>query len=263
MALEKAVKDALKDVDKTIVAKIEKLNDTAEATEKVRDANKHLTDQRTDWEKKEKEYKSTITEFETGKTKFEDSIKEKDLKITTLEKEKLTPEDLVKLKASEDLQAKINALTETVIGVKKELEDSKTATAEATKKSDEATQNAAVEAQKIKVQKELIKNNVIDNDKGNSNTVALHAMAALGNYKVEVVDGKIVEKYYTRNDKNELAESDLSGIAKDFAEKNQSSVSASGNSGSGENHGRSSYNSSSNPQTFQEQKVEADRLLNA
>jgi hypothetical protein len=263
MALDKAIKDALKDVNADIVSKIEKLNETAEATEKVRDANKDLTTQRTEWEKKEKDYKSKITNFESEKTKFEDSIKEKDTKISTLEKEKLSPEDLVKLKENDDLKAKLNAITETVSNLEKENKESKRKQEESDKKAAQATRNAAIEAQKIKVQKELIKNNVIDTDKGMSNTLALHALSALGHYKVDVDEGgKVIEKYYTKNSNNELAESDLASIVKDFAEKNPSSVSASGNNGTGENHNRSRYSSNSEPKTLQEQGAVADKLLN-
>jgi len=254
MSLDKAIKDALKDVkvgDSTAISIVEAAFDKAEAKDKVQKANEELTAQRKEWEVKEKEYKSKNAELESKVQKFEKSDKEKTEKISVLEKEKLTPEEREKLKASEALKADMNQIIEEVKALKEDNETQKNKRIEAEKASRVAILNERKQAQKTAISTELSKHKIIDG----KNAQAMHVLFGDGWAKLEVNDdGTTEEKYYTKNSEGELVTSTLAKTIANFAENNKFYVAPSGNIGTGQNHNRFEQGSGGKFETYKDEK---------
>ncbi len=228
MALDKKIKDALKDLeDKSVLEAVEKINDSAEAKGKVQKANEELTTQRKEWEDKEKGYKTKIADNDTA-------LIEKDSKIKSLEESTLSSEELQKLKTIEKTQADFNAVLEEVKGLKEKIEVSDKRVLDAEEKSKKASQSEKEQALKTGISNVLAKHNITDV----KNETAMHTIFAKGHATLETDEaGNTVEAYYTFNEKNEKVTSSLENMVSSFAESNKFLVSSSGNRGTGQGHG--------------------------
>jgi hypothetical protein len=229
MSLGKKIKDALKGLeDKSILTDVEAIADKAEAKDKVQKANDDLVTQRTEWQEKEKVYKSKSAENETA-------IKDKDKKIKTLEDSTLSPEELQKLKIVEKTQADFNKVLEEVKTLTETVASEKAQRVEAEELSKKSSKDAKVQAQKTSISNELAKHGIIEE---RNVSAGLKIFAEKSAVLETDESGNYVEKYYTKNDKHENVTSDLSSMVKNFAEKKEHLffISSSGNAGPGQNH---------------------------
>jgi len=225
--------------------------DKFEASVKIQKANEDIKAER---EQLKEKVKTIKTEFDTVKT----SISDKDKEIERLQTSQLSDEDkqkLEKLKANngmtDEAQAKVNALQDkfdTLTGDIKILKEDGV-------KKDEAVKLATINKKKESLRLEVITALTEKGIVGDNTKLALNDILAEGYAKLSDPDesGNVSNAFYIKKGSTILAAETAAEMAEAYAVKNESLVSSSKNTGTGNNH-----SSNGNGATFDWGKASTD-----
>jgi hypothetical protein len=188
--------------------------------QKVKDANADLTKQREEWEKKEKEYKATIsnTEKEVEKIKAGQLTEDERKQWLKIKEKGMTQDVEVKFNTQAD---QIKTLTDTVTNLTKGIETERTERANAKRES-------AEQKMRSDVLLELGKHKI----EGDGADLAFTHLNAKGYARLSEKEGSFIPQYRLVKDGKEL-ESDLPSMVKSIAESDMGKRLATGTKGGG------------------------------
>ncbi len=252
--------DALKEIkieDKTVLAYVTELYDTAQAKEKVQNSNDDISKER---DKLKEKLKTIKTESETK----DKAITDKDTEIERLKADSLTPEEkkawleTKKSGMTDDAKAEFNKLNDNFTKLNEKFEASEKKATETEKNYQEAKR-----AEKMAGLKDTLKTSLAGYKIGGKNAnVAMAYLESENMFKIHEENGQISYKFYTKNDKGEDLSATADDLAKHVATNFENLVDSSGKAGPGNTHDNNkNYPGSKEGQTHPELVDEARDML--